>query len=442
MKRSYLILTYFYTPAISARAFRWSALAERWASQGHHVDVISRLERDRPAEEQLNGVNVFRVNSMLHELARRVVRPHVSTAPIETSTPSRCIMKAARWVYREIWLNLYWPDYGFLWYGPALRKARYLATTHNYDVLISVSPLFTSHLVGEQVSREFNPCCWLVDCGDPFSLQEIEPHNNIRLYRLLNEKVERRILKKASAVTVTTEPTKEMYLSHFPESAGKVEVIPPLLSIPLSLSPHLAASSDGRIRLAYAGLLYPETRPPDFLLKLLAGLLEHSDLRERLELHLYGDIRLVHASFKPFKHLIEQGSIILHGMSDRSVVVRAMEEADVLVNIGNKTAYQLPSKTIEYASTGKPILNLIQLENDASRSIYESYPGALNLLDQGEAALDAQVDILRRWIADLPTRADSDFLEQWLANYKLDAIGGAYDNLIARLLEKTGLPLR
>jgi hypothetical protein len=41
-----------------------------------------------------------------------------------------------------------------------------------------------------------------------------------------------------------------------------------------------------------------------------------------------------------------------------------MQEMDVLLHIGNSTDFQLPSKAVDYLSTGKPIVHLSYVESD------------------------------------------------------------------------------
>ena len=60
-----------------------------------------------------------------------------------------------------------------------------------------------------------------------------------------------------------------------------------------------------------------------------------------------------------------------------------MAEADVLVNIGNRTSYQLPSKVVEYAAFGKPILNFLASPDDSSAVFLSKYPFLLNVWKGG-----------------------------------------------------------
>ena len=66
--------------------------------------------------------------------------------------------------------------------------------------------------------------------------------------------------------------------------------------------------------------------------------------------------------------------VFSHPRTSHKTAVQAMFEADILVNIGNSTSYQLPSKIIEYMATGKPILNLTTIKNDTSSKKLHNYP--------------------------------------------------------------------
>lgn len=439
-RRKYLIITYFYAPNISARAFRWSALAERWAAQGHHVDVVCGWEPGLAHEETLRGCRVYRVNSMLTEKLRGSLKSADSRGKVQLSGENRPlsyqwlkgkVAAAARWVYHHVYKNLHWPDGGALWRSPALRKALALAENTPYDTLITVSPHFSGHLVGLALHRRFPNLLWLVDIGDPFSFLDVEPPNNRLLYAALNRHTERNVFRHADVISVTTQLTRESYVNIFAESVSKIHVIPPLLSLPEIT--HVEGESlfprDNKIRLVFAGILYVNIRPPDFLLRLFAALLQTS-LAERLELHFFGDTRQAHTRFQAFGGLLNQ-KIFLHGMVNREQVAQAMSEANVLVNIGNKTPYQLPSKVVEYAYTGKPILNLAQIKNDSSEDFFKEYPAALCLCDPGdEQNIEGQVAQLFQFIEHLPPPVDPVWLREWLLVFQLDSIASAYERLI------------
>lgn len=73
-------------------------------------------------------------------------------------------------------------------------------------------------------------------------------------------------------------------------------------------------------------------------------------------LHLYGTGDYV----EQIKQASKEANIIYHGVRDNSEVVEAEKEASLLINPRSKneifTKYSFPSKTIEYMSTGTPVL--------------------------------------------------------------------------------------
>lgn len=63
-------------------------------------------------------------------------------------------------------------------------------------------------------------------------------------------------------------------------------------------------------------------------------------------------------------------------------------KADFLLNIGNTVTNQLPSKVLEYISTGKPIINFYKSENCPAKALLKNAV-ALNISEQGNLAEQA-----------------------------------------------------
>jgi glycosyltransferase involved in cell wall biosynthesis len=433
----YLILTYAYTPAVTPRALRWGALAKRWAAQGHHVDVVSGWEAGMTQTEEWQGIHVYRANAVWLEKVRgwfkktgavTGVRREVAARPLGPIWMKSRLKATILLFYHHVYRSLWWPDPHFYWHSPALKQAKSLAAQTPYDVLISVSPWFTAHLVGLQLHKRFPSMCWLVDIGDPFSFLDADPENNQRLYKRLNRRVERNIFRQADVISVTTPETQDQYAILFPESASKIHVIGPLLPYREEEPSALPFFPPGnKIRLVYAGVLLKDNRRPEFLLRLFAGLLK-TPCADQAELHFIGDVREVQEAFNPYQDLLGT-RIFLHGKIEHARTVQAMRQASILVNIGNRTPYQLPSKVVEYASMGKPILNIIQREGDSSLAFFRPHPAVLHLQDRGDAALAPQVEQLYQFIMHPPS-VDLKAVDEWLSGYRLEAVAAAYDKIV------------
>ncbi|MBF7081425.1 glycosyltransferase [Desulfallas sp. Bu1-1] len=431
-----LIITYSYAPAITPRAFRWAAIAEHWAGQGHHVDIVCAWMPGLPREEILNGVHIYRVGSTVSEVLRSRfgkpdAHPQTGRGKLTKGIISASLLRPAslaKWIHDRTWKKIYWPDYACLWYFPALKKVQQLVLKNRYDNLISVSHPFTGHLVGLGLKKKYPQLRWVVDIGDPFCFLEETPANNHQLYKSLNYSIERNIFRHADAVAVTTEPALEKYAGLFPESAGKIRVIPPLLSLVEDYAiENTRFPGDHKIRLAFIGTLYKTIRNPGFLLLLFEKLLQ-THLADRLELHFLGDINNCRDCFKPYKTLLGT-RIFLHSPVTHDKALEAMKNADVLVNIGNSTPYQLPSKLVEYASTGKSILNLAKTANDSSTAFLKSYSASLCLLEN-TTTLDANQLVNLIEFIEYPPQIDRLTLRRRLASFRIEVIAAAYEGLL------------
>jgi len=412
MKRM-LVVSASYAPVLNARAFRWTELAGHFAAAGWEFDIVTMLHPGAPARsEPVKGVRVHRVGFGKVEGVRDRARSGRSGSFVSG-------------VARRIWRALYWPDGDCIWYWPARREALRLVQSRAPDAIVSVSPTFTAVLAGRSAHLASPAARWIIDLGDPFSLETDIAPNNRALYARLNARAERRAFAQAHAVSVTTPQTAKRYAEAFPEAAYKIHVIPPLLSIPPADAQPLFAPGEA-LRLVYVGTLYRRLREPGFMLQLFEALRGRD---RRCELHLFGDVQDFGAELEGWRSRL-QGALHVHGTVPRETVARAVAGADILVNIGNTTRDQLPSKVVEYAAAGKPILNLARHADDSSVTFLETYPDRLTLFDAGAAPAASQVDALAAFAERLPRRLPEGEVDAWLAPYRLPRIAAQYERLL------------
>jgi glycosyltransferase involved in cell wall biosynthesis len=413
-----LIISYWYAPGVNPRALRWSSVAADLVRRGHQVRVLSARHAGLPATELREGVDVHRTGRAPGLAAAGSGAP---TADPATSRRRRI----GRWLYDRTWKRVYWPDTACLWWWPAVRAARELIARFSPAAVISVSDPFTSHLVALAAAAGRGSRRWIVDIGDPFALRPGMPANNPALYRRLNYRAERRVLAAADAVALTNEPCRIMYASLYPEAAGRTRVIAPLLPpepVPEADSPF---PTDGRIRLVFAGTLHRGVREPGPLLALFAAL-RALPLGRDAELHVFGHARGFEAEFAAHGAVLGR-AVFAHGLVSHATAYRAMREASLLVNIGNRTTHQLPSKLVEYASTGRPILSLTPPGVDTSDDFLKEYPALLRLADDDVGA--AAAARLAAFLGQAPA-VDPVALAAFLGPFRIEAIGRQYEELL------------
>ena len=366
-----------------------------------------------PPFESRGAQRIFRCGGTLLSRTRRQV------ASTNRTSISGIVAAGLHAVHSATWKRIYWPDKACTWIVPAVRQACRLLEKQHYDSMISVALPFSAHVAAMGVKRRYPGLHWLADCGDPFAFQDDSASNNARLYSAANRRWERRVVAAADRVSVTTDATRNLYANAFPESAGKISVIPPLIGSDVQPSADLRTVVPGR--LLFLGTLYSTIRNPGYLLALFQALQQRSGAK--YELHFMGDAGNCLAQLS--QHAARDGSgIHIHGKQSRDAALNALNEADVVINLGNTHAYQLPSKLVEYAAAGKRILNLAPCADDSSTAFLRAYPLSLTL-QQTAVPLNADVDAALRFL-ESPSCARTSATEHWLCQFRTANVAQQY----------------
>jgi len=432
-----LIVCYSYFPALTPRAFRWTAVAEALVARGHDVHVVCNKETGTERLETINGVMVYRVGANLRETLRSWLGRSSPTraASVATGASGRSLLTTVRvfivrmikWIYDHSVQKILWPDFACFWYFPAVACANKLQQEGKFDAVVSASLPFTGHRVGLELKKRYG-MRWIVDIGDPFSFMSETPVNNHRLYGRLNYRTESEVLHYADSFAVTTDGTKIEYLRCFPDLAlNKISVVPPLFVAPADvdqLAPFF--TNLNKTRLVFAGTLYSKIRNPAALLELFSALLK-SSVGENLELHFFGVVNDCEPYFEKYRALIGV-QIFLHGLVPRASAVRAMKDATVLVNLGNSTYYQLPSKVVEYAMLGKPVLNITKRPSDSSQNFFLDIDGICTVNEQALAGDAAELERVKEFIKNPPLCAQAD-IDRLARIHGLESIAVSYLHL-------------
>ena len=426
-----LIVCYSYFPELSPRAFRWTAIAEELVRLGHRVEVICASSASQAGHECVNGVEIHRTGSNAREVVKRWLRLEATVAPVKNGANIGAPVSSRgkfggfiKMVYSHTVRKILWPDFAAFWYFSALKTAHQIIRKGLPDVVVTVSLPYTGHLVGLALKRCY-ATRWVVDIGDPFSFMTETPVNNTKLFKALNTRSESLVLHMADAVAVTTEGTRLEYLKCFSTiGQSKIVVLPPLFAAPQTLdgsAPYFKLPN--KIRLVFAGTLYRTIRNPVALLELFRDLMS-TPLGATLELHFYGVMNDCKPCFDPYGDLLGS-NIFIHGLVPRAEAVRAMQEATVLVNLGNSTAYQLPSKVVEYVMLGKPVLNVTKLDSDSSRNFFSDFAGVCNISEHELASDSAALDRVRNFVENPPVIAPT-YVEKLARTHGLQAITQNY----------------
>ncbi len=370
-----LIVNYYGAPMTGAHAYRWSQLAKHWSQQGWEVDYIcSRQHSKEDATDKLL-YNDIRVGFSLAK--RRGGVGKESSGSIRSR-----LLLALKKVYRSV----FWPD-GLWHWMPYACFAIWKNRKHKYDLIVSYSPTYSSHLAvllfKKLSKREFT---WIADYGDPFSLSNSMPPNNFKLYRGLNRLAERSIIRNCSSIVFTNKETKLTYDDSY-SCKDKSHHIPHLVDLEEFYSSLAEESSSTDLVLVYVGGFHRGIREPCLALDIIERLIRIlKDKGVTLQVDFYGPVNGVKVR--------SVDGVLWHGEVDRRRAIEIMKRADILLNIENVNCIMTPSKIVEYVATGKPIVNIVEQNKTELLDKYEKIGGCCSVFKV--ECLDSLVEFIGR----------------------------------------------
>lgn len=321
-----LIVSKNFYPENLPRAFRASELARELARQGHAVSVFTPLNPEyHPLFSIETGVKMMD----LGKLKWKQIVIGNSTGPLR-------FLK--RMMTRLLSLFFFYPDIELVF---RVRKAL-VKHRDNYDLLISIAAPHSVHWGATWALRKNKKLTskWIADCGDPFMGGENDTFKRLPYFKY----PEKWFCRRADFITV---PISGAVPAYYPEFKPKIHVIPQ--GFDFSAIPNKPTDLKNPVpTFAYAGSLIPRIRDPKAFFECIL------DLEEDFEFHVYTssiDYLL------PYKEK-SRGRIKLHNFLPREDLLVHLSKMDFVVNFENIGMVQSPSKLIDYALLGKPILSV------------------------------------------------------------------------------------
>ena len=319
-----LIVSGSFFPEISPRSFRTTELAKEFARQGHQVKVIIPDKKQDYAEFQKNnpGLEVAQTWDLKWKSIQR---------------KDRNVLDKILWKIR--WLLIIFLEYPSIeWW---VKMPRILKDEQDYDLLISVAVPHPIHWGIARCFRKKMPVArsWIADCGDPYMGVKTSMYKHPFYFRYF----EKAFCRRADYISIPVESAKDSYYREF---HPKIRIIPQAFNFDEVRLQEFKKSST--VRFAYAGAFYTTIRDPR---PLLDALME-TDLD--FEFTVFTSQKEMLASYT--EKLKEK--LIIKEYIPRLDLIYYMSGMDFLVNLENGTSAQIPSKLIDYALSGRPILSL------------------------------------------------------------------------------------
>lgn len=341
-------------PAMGSHTTRVLAFVRGLVSRGHEVHCLTGqysdfdLKRSGLAEE---------FNSLCKSVVR-VSRGAVSgraAAAYKTNQAASGLKTYARNMARKFAV----PDTFVEWIPPAYRAARRMnAEVNGFDLVVSSGAPFSAHIVGALSSRKFSVPL-VLDYGDPWVFEPGRPRGFFRFH--FERFLERRVLRAASHITVTTPETLSLYNSKFegymPD--GTVVYMGYSQADFDAVGPS-ARDTGGRLDVVYAGRVNTEYRDLDVLKGFLYDAEESSGLNVKFAFFSQERSEIIKALGNSAKlSQVEISDAVPH---HEFVALLRSSGANLL--LGNRSAIQIPGKVFQYIGAQKPIIYIPALQEN------------------------------------------------------------------------------
>lgn len=328
MKKKIAIISYATYPRNSPRAMRTHELSKELAAQGHEVSVYTlNGGYDYDSYNKKYNLNVCSLGKTYF-----IANPFSNnTASLTERVLHKLLNKKLAYPSIELVSTVY----------QALRK-KILKNGNNIDLIITIAFPHSIHW-GTALFKYFNKekfknITWVADCGDPYmGNQFLTPPNYFKYLEDL-------FLNQADYITVPIEEAKEAYSKKY---RHKFRVIPQGFSFTEKVIK--PSQKNNKIpTFIYAGTFYKNIRDPRPLLDYL------SKMDKEFKFIVYTKNK---SPLLPYIDMLYDKLKVLDYIP-RDNLLKEMSKADFLLNLENSNSEQSPSKLIDYALSGSPILSV------------------------------------------------------------------------------------
>lgn len=333
----------------------------------YHITVVSVKNRaDLISNEAFNGFNIHRVESSYQKKLNNI------------TTKNSFFAKSK--LYKERLLNLI----KFLFRRESidphlvksyLSKLITLNKEREIDVLIPLVFPFESVMASIAFKDKVNSNCSLIpylfdNFSNSASLHRFNINRNVKFAR--NRALESLMLEQSSKI-FAMHPLRNHFESTItPSEQAKISYIEHPLLLERDFTKSHKVLND--ITFTYTGGLFRGVRTANGCLTLLDKVSNSIPLNVRF--YCFGNDLNAINRFSENKPEIFKN----YGKVQRDIAEKAIDEADILISIGDVEGKQLSSKIFDYLSMGKPIIHFSYVENCVNSQLLKRYPLAFIVL--------------------------------------------------------------
>ncbi len=218
-----LIVTYYWPPAGGPGVQRWVKFSKYLSKMGYQCHVVTvdeqhasypstdlSLQKDIDASIKVTKTKSFEVLKIFSSLFKKEKVPYAGI-------PDKNKMSFVGRLALYIRSNFFIPDARMGWNNYAIKACKEIIEKENIDVVITTSPPHSTQLIGLALKKKFKQIKWVADLRDPWTdIYYYEKLSHTPSSKQKDLRLEKEVLEKADAVTVTSPITQKLY-------AGKID---------------------------------------------------------------------------------------------------------------------------------------------------------------------------------------------------------------------------
>ena len=291
----------------------------------------------------------------------------------------------------------------------------------DYDYVFSVALAFEVNFLAHQVLKG-RQCKWFPMSYDPYAFN---PHiTEGQKQEYIRQEVE--TLRDATKIFFLTEFSDD-YVGSPIEDKIVYFNLPCIRPINPDRTKRVIEFDDSYINCVFLGDFYFGNENTDFIFRLferVEGLVANAGDGTKVRLYTIGSICDFRETVDLWQEKLGDG-YICHERISQEEAHNAMLDCDVLVSMGHDSANMCPSKAIDFASSGKPILHIQKIENCCAKKYLERYPNKC-FIYQNEELTDERVIEVAQFILNAKGKKSIPFdtIKALYSDFTMEALIG------------------
>ena len=376
-----------YGKTMSTNGLCLRAVARVLRDRGCEVHFLAETEHDEPREQVIDGCHVHRVPATLFNRVRHFSMRHSNDVAGRLAYLLQRLLGV-----RTLFLLPWYPLRDPLQCRAYARTAAALHREFDFDLAVCAFSPLPSLFAGERLkARHAVPIVsYFLD-----TLTDRQSTHHFLSPKFINGqgfKYEKRFFSNSDLILNLRCHEPHFTSSRYDVYRSKLAIV----DIPFlenRLSPQVdSRAAAGSTRAVYTGGIR------------ISHMLAALDILSRIEhvsVHVYSSNSIVLPS-RPF--------LVKHGQVTHQAALAAQATSDVLLSTGSNLPSFLPSKVIEYISTGKPVIHFYDNEDDVALVYFRTYGNSclINVKDDPEESARR----IEAFLARRPAPCDWNHLQQ------------------------------